>query len=158
MRLGVTGYGVVGSATADVLRRLGHLVFVQDVASDRLEAASADGFGSRDGAERIEADFVCVPETNAAEALAALPLGPVAVLRSTVQPGTTDQLAKELARPVLFMPEFLREATAKWDTLNPHLILIGTHDRELGEWLSSIFASLMTKTVSRRLPKWSSCR
>lgn len=110
------------------------------------------------GPERIEADFVCVPETNAAEALAALPLGPVAVLRSTVQPGTTDQLAKELARPVLFMPEFLREATAKWDTLNPHLILIGTHDRELGEWLSSIFASLMTKTVSRRLPKWSSCR
>ena len=80
MRLGVTGYGVVGSATADVLRPLGHLVFVQDVASDRLEAASADGFGSRDGAERIEADFVCVPETNAAEALAALPLGPVAVL------------------------------------------------------------------------------
>ena len=147
MRLGVTGYGVVGSATADVLRRLGHMVYVHDTAPERLKVGLAEGFGSRMDAENIDVDFVCVPEAFAAEALGALPEGSVAVLRSTVPPGTTDRLAKTLGRPVLFMPEFLREATSKWDTLNPHLILIGTHDPELGDKVSSIFASLMTRTA-----------
>lgn len=147
MRLGVTGYGVVGSATADVLRRLGHTVFINDTNPDRVEAGVQLGFGLREGATDIEVDFVCVPEAFAAEAVTGLQNASVIVLRSTVTPGTTDRLATELGRPLLFMPEFLREATAAWDALNPNLVLIGSHDNDTGNLVGSIFAPLMSKVV-----------
>lgn len=147
MRLGVTGYGVVGSATADVLRRLGHSVFINDVSPARMEAGIQQGFGLRTDASDIDVDFVCVPEAFAAEAVTGLPEGSIIVLRSTVTPGTTDRLATELGRPLLFMPEFLREATAAWDALNPNLVLIGSHDEEAGNLVGSIFAPLMSKVV-----------
>lgn len=147
MRLGVTGYGVVGSATADVLRRLGHQVFINDTSPARLEAGANLGFGLRPEATDIDVDFVCVPEAFAADAVTSLPEGSTIVLRSTVTPGTTDRLATELGRPLLFMPEFLREATAAWDALNPNLVLIGAHDEETGNRVGSIFTPLMAKVV-----------
>ena len=147
MRLGVIGYGVVGSATADVLRRLGHSVFVSDTAPARLAAAKEQGFGLRPDAPDIDVDFVCVPEAFAAEAITSLPDGSTIVLRSTVIPGTTDRLATELGRPLLFMPEFLREATAAWDALNPNLVLIGSHDAETGNLVGSIFTPLLAKVI-----------
>lgn len=147
MKLGVTGYGVVGKATADVLRRLGHTVVVHDTNPARVEAAMAEGYGPRHEAEGVMVDFVCVPETFIEEALAVLPESPVAVIRSTVPPGTTDRLSEAYGRQFAFMPEFLREATAQWDALNPEFILIGCYDREKGAILSEIFAPLMVQVI-----------
>jgi UDPglucose 6-dehydrogenase len=147
MRLGVIGYGVVGSATADVLRRLGHTVLIHDTMLERQEAGERSGYGVRRGAKGVEVDFICVPEADAAEAITGLTGGSIIVLRSTVTPGTTDRLGTELGRPLLFMPEFLREATANWDALNPHLVLIGSHEEEAGNVVAGIFAPLMSNVV-----------
>ena len=147
MKVGVTGYGVVGKATADVLHRLGHSVVVHDTSPERMEAAVAEGFGPRHEAEGVEVDFVCVPETHLEEALGALPESPVAVIRSTVPPGTTDRLSESFGRQFAYMPEFLREATAQWDALNPEFILIGCYDREKGALLAELFAPLMVQVI-----------
>jgi UDPglucose 6-dehydrogenase len=147
MKVGVTGYGVVGKATADTLRRLGHTVVVHDIDLQRMEAAVADGYGPRYEAEGVSVDFVCVPEMHLEEALAVLPESPVAVIRSTVTPGTTDRLSEAFGRQFAVMPEFLKEATAQWDALNPQFILIGCYDRDKSAVLAELFAPLMVQVV-----------
>ena len=147
MKVGVTGYGVVGKATADVLRRLGHTVVVHDIDVGRVEAAVTDGYGPRYEADGVQVDFVCVPETHLEEALAVLPESPIAVIRSTVPPGTTDRLSEAYGRQFAFMPEFLKEATAQWDALNPEFILIGCYDRDKGAVLAELFAPLMVQVI-----------
>ena len=147
MKLGVTGYGVVGKATADVMRRLGHVVVVHDVSPERLEEAAARGFGPRPEAQNVDIDFVCVPEDHLEAALARLPESSIVVIRSTVKPGTTDRLSEQFSRPCAYMPEFLREATAQWDALNPSFVLIGARDREQAAFLAGLFAPLMVQVV-----------
>lgn len=147
MKVGVTGYGVVGKATADTLRRLGHNVLIHDTSSERMQAASADGFGTRHEAEGVQVDFCCVPETHLGEALAAMPETPLIVVRSTVPPGTTDRLATETGRTLAYMPEFLREATSQWDAMNPSFVLIGCYDREKATLLGELFAPLMVQVI-----------
>lgn len=143
MLTGVIGYGVVGKATAEVLRRLGHTVLVGDVALVALEAAQNDGYGCLKQGLSVDVLFLCVPENKLREALTSAPDCPVTVVRSTVPPGTTEALSAELGRPLAFMPEFLREATALWDELNPAFVLIGCQDEELGKTLLQLFNPLM---------------
>jgi UDPglucose 6-dehydrogenase len=112
-----------------------------------MQAGKGLGYGIRQDAKGVAVDFICVPEADAAEAITGLSGGSIVVLRSTVTPGTTDRLAMELGRPLLFMPEFLREATANWDALNPHLVLIGSHDEEAGTLVAGIFSPLMSNVV-----------
>ena len=147
MKVGVTGYGVVGSATADVLRRLGHTVVLHDVDPRAQEEAASHGCGPRHEATDVAIDFVCVPETRLEEALTHLPDSPIAVIRSTVPPGTTERLSEKLGRSFAYMPEFLRQATAQWDALNPPFVLIGSFDREQGATLAELFAPLMVQVV-----------
>ena len=78
----------------------------------------------------MEVDFVCVPEGHLEAALTALPAGSFAVIRATVMPGTIDRLSKQFDRSIAYVPEFLREATAQWDALNPQFLLVGSHDHD----------------------------
>jgi UDPglucose 6-dehydrogenase len=51
---------------------------------------------------------------------------PVYVLKSTVLPGTTDQLSKKYSNiKIIFSPEFLTERTAKLDMLTQSRIILG---------------------------------
>ena len=43
MKVGITGYGVVGEATAGVMQRLGHTVVVHDTNPERTAAAASQG-------------------------------------------------------------------------------------------------------------------
>ena len=143
MIVGIIGYGVVGTATAEVLRRLGHPVIVWDTNPGRMEAAYAEGYGYLNQNTKAEVLFLCVSENNLREALASAPDSPITVIRSTVPPGTTEALSAELGRPLAYMPETLREATALWDALNPAFILIGSQSQEQGQTLSQLFSPLM---------------
>ena len=143
MDIGVIGYGTVGMTTADVARRLGHAVKVKDVELSRMNAAHAEGYGYLEQGANVDIAFLCVPESNLRAALASAPDSPVTVIRSTVPPGTTDHLSEELGRRLAHMPEFLREATALSDALNPDFILIGCHDQHLGQCLADLFSPLL---------------
>jgi UDPglucose 6-dehydrogenase len=143
MRIGVIGYGVVGSATAEVLRRLGHEVSVTDTNSTGMDAARLEGYQRLSQSTHAGVLFICVPEKEVGDALACAPDAEIMVIRSTVPPGTTDCLSKKLGRQLVHMPEFLKEATALWDSLNPPFVLIGCHNEQDGQRLGNLFAPLL---------------
>jgi len=147
MKVGVTGYGVVGKATADTLRRLGNTVLVHDISPERMDSAIAEGYAPLHEAEGVEIDFCCVPETHLEEALLAMPESPLIVVRSTVPPGTTDRLSTQTGRTLAYMPEFLKEATSTWDAMNPNFVIIGCYDKEKGDLLADLFAPLMAPVM-----------
>lgn len=75
------------------------------------------------------------------------------VIRSTVIPGTTDELITPIFRKVApktqlaFNPEFLREGSALSDFLNPDRIVIGTHSAQASKVLRQLFTSFNAPIV-----------
>jgi len=74
----------------------------------------------------------------------------VVVVKSTVVPGTTENVVKPILQKhsrrqcgsdfgLCMNPEFLREGSALEDTLNPDRIVIGEHDRTSGDTLESLY-------------------
>lgn len=147
MKIGVCGYGVVGSATAEVFRRLGHDVRVADPDPDKSRSARDEGYRSLDEDTDVAVVFVCVPEANVRQAVAVAPASGITVIRSTVPPGTTERLAREFGRPLAHVPEFLREATALSDAMSPSFVLIGCDDAPSAEILRDLFAPLLAPVV-----------
>ena len=144
---GVIGYGPVGRATAEVMRRLGHKVVVSDTEPGRLEEAYSRGHHYFEKDSKVDILFVCVPETKVPDILLSVPHGAITVIRSTVLPGTTDELSERFGCPLVHMPEFLREATALRDVLNPRFILIGSHSQEDSRYLAGVFAPLLVPII-----------
>lgn len=143
MKVGIIGYGVVGSATAQVLHRLGHEVSVSDTSTNRMADARLEGYQFLDHEANAGILFICVPEKNVSEALKSAPQAEIIVIRSSVPPGTTDRLSKQYEHPLVHMPEFLKEATALWDSLNPPFVLIGCHNQQDGQRIGQLFSPLL---------------
>ena len=74
--------------------------------------------------------------------------GHVYIIRSTVIPGTAQQLALEFGVPVLSCPEFLTEATADVECLHPDLIILGADEDHLcTEVWERLFANVRVDRV-----------
>ena len=141
MKIGVCGVGMVGGTVKFGLERLGHEV----IGYDPFKA----GFnGNLNRLEKTDLIFVCVPtpgkpdgscDTSIVEQsvrILSCNYNGVIVIKSTVTPGTTERLAKELfANKIAFCPEFLRERTAIADFCDYHdVCIIGAyrdHDFDL---------------------------
>jgi len=74
----------------------------------------------------------------------------VVVVKSTVVPGTTQNIVKPVLEKkskkkcgsdfgLCMNPEFLREGSALEDTLNPDRLIIGEHDKKSGDTLESLY-------------------
>jgi UDPglucose 6-dehydrogenase len=72
------------------------------------------------------------------------------VVKSTIIPGTTQNILKPILEKhsnkqcgvhfgLCMNPEFLREGSALYDTLNPDRIIIGEHDKKSGEILEALY-------------------
>jgi UDPglucose 6-dehydrogenase len=135
----VIGQGFVGGTLATVLMERGCPVFVTD-----KQMKCAPGAQYRSSAERLAQDadilFVCVPtpmkadgaaDTSIVESvldeLAMVPGERVAVVRSTVPPGSTEAWNRKYGDRlhVVFNPEFLTEANALDDMRNQKRIILG---------------------------------
>ncbi|MFZ1136329.1 MAG: UDP-glucose/GDP-mannose dehydrogenase family protein [Candidatus Korobacteraceae bacterium] len=67
------------------------------------------------------------------------------VVRSTVFPGTCDEVVAPAVEPraaVVANPEFLREGSAVKDFMEPSLVVVGSHNREAAERVASLYAEL----------------
>jgi UDPglucose 6-dehydrogenase len=129
VKLGVIGIGVVGGAVMHGFERLGHIVRGYDI---KYETAKLSDL--RDA----EAVFVCVPTPAAADGscdasrvegvvdqLAEMSYSGLAVIKSTVPPGTTDRLqAMYTSMRLAFCPEFLRERAAVVDFYENHDVCV----------------------------------
>lgn len=171
-KISVIGAGVVGQATGRGLRQLGHDVQFVDVQRAVVEKLRAEGLVAYLPEELLGLDTATVSlltvstptEQGAINlkylAAAARDLGQrlagradwhLVVVRSTVPPGTTEELiipaveeasGKSAGRDfgVCMNPEYLREATAQADFTRPWLITIGQMDERSGGALAALYA------------------
>lgn len=131
MKFGVVGYGVVGRHMATDIERAGHECVVYDpfyfIHSETRELVN-----------ECDAAFVCVStpqgangaaDTRAIDDVFSWLRVPVAIIRSTVPPGTTDNLVTELPYgcEVAFVPEFIGEGVnAPYNAMRqPPFLIVG---------------------------------
>jgi UDPglucose 6-dehydrogenase len=141
--IGIIGVGVVGDATRNYLESQGHKLKLYD---------KYKGLGSLEEVNEADVVFICVPtpyregrgfDSSAVASSIALLEGEKAVLvKSTLQPGTTEALqAKFPQHHIFFQPEFLREKTAREDFLRPDRQIMGysgEDDADLGKRLMTL--------------------
>lgn len=128
MKIGLIGLGVVGSTLQYGFRRLGHEVIPYDI-KDRNTALMQ--------VLPTELTFICVPTASAPDGscdvsvvesvvaeLAAASYRGLAVVKSTVVPGTMDRLHMNHKLALAFCPEFLREKCTHSDFVDNHDVCI----------------------------------
>jgi len=135
MEIGIVGLGVVGSAIRQGFLKLGHNVKRHDIKLDTRLDDLCD----------TDMTFICLPTPQMKDSGHAnvgivkdvvrclvheLDYRGIVVIKSTVEPGTTEALIKEKPESKICMvPEFLRERCAVYDFVDNHeLCVIGTHD------------------------------
>jgi UDPglucose 6-dehydrogenase len=136
MNVGVVGLGVVGGAVAEGLNDLGHDIRKHDLV---LNTSIKDVLDS-------ELCFICVPSPSMEDGacntsiveevvddLVTRDYRGVICIKSTVTPGTTKILQERYSRDdICFVPEFLKERSAKEDFVSNHdLCVIGTDSNEV---------------------------
>jgi len=146
LRIQVAGFGVVGSAQAYLVSRLGHRAFIYD---------PYKGYGRlvRD----VDVTFICTPEDcveDVVRTLVAEGVRGLYVIRSTVPVGTTQRLIGEYGVHICHNPEFLRESHSFEDALHPSRVVIGECCREDGDLLERLYAPL-NRPVYRTNPQTS---
>jgi len=187
-KIAVIGSGIVGQATGKGLVKVGHDVLFYDknpviVSSLKKEGYWADNIENitidpqPDGKE-IETFMISVPTPTKnghvelmflkdalgmlGKALKKASKKPVFVIRSTVPPGTTENLAVSILEQasgkkypkdfgVCMNPEFLREVSAEKDFSNPWMVVIGSNDKSAGLLLEEIYKKFNCPVVHMSL-------
>lgn len=126
-RLGFIGQGFIGKNYSDDFERRGY-----SVVRYSLDPEYA---GNEDKLKECDMVFIAVPTPTTpngfeydalTSVLALVGEGKVAVIKSTVLPGTTEKLQAEYPHLTLLMsPEFLTEATAAHDAAHPQRNIVG---------------------------------
>ena len=125
--IGFVGQGYVGKNYADDFERRGY-----DTVRYALEEPYRAGKGK---IRECDIVFIAVPTPTTPDgfeygivesALSLVGDGKIAVIKSTVLPGTTEALQEKCPSVLLLMsPEFLTEATAAYDAAHPQRNIIG---------------------------------
>tara|TARA_Y100001963_G_scaffold4332_1_gene5678 strand:- start:2483 stop:3280 length:798 start_codon:yes stop_codon:yes gene_type:complete len=135
MKIGIIGLGVVGSAIRTGFEELGHDVFGHDIKNGtKIE----DVLNS-------DVCYVCVPTPpnedgrcdirivkEVTSNLSKLEYKGLLIIKSTVEPGSTDKLSDEFDNlQIGFVPEFLRERCAISDFIVNHdVCIVGVRDKK----------------------------
>jgi UDPglucose 6-dehydrogenase len=167
----IIGSGVVGSSTGKGFAAAGHAVRFVDIDAARVEALRGEGYAATttvDLPDRPSFVFLTLPTPNqghrydlsafvdgtraVGRALAAARAFHTVVVRSTVPPGTCEQVVQPLLEQgsgkrvnegfaLASNPEFLRAATALEDFLFPWMTVIGARSRSTVDRLCSLTQS-----------------
>ena len=151
MRIIIIGSGTVGTATGDGFQRFGNDVVFYDTDDERLQKLERMGFHitSSISGENADAFFVCTPEDAVEDVIYTLPYkDSLVVIRSSVVPGTTSLLIQKTGGGhIAVNPEFLREATAIDDFLNPSRIVYSACCQQHRELLEKLYEPLRAPMV-----------
>ena len=120
MKVGIIGMGVVGKAVYHAF---------SPVIPD-LKCYDKDGTGNLEELRDRDFIFICVPATAIRDVVDELLDGTtkrniVFILKSTVVPGTTDDLQHMFGNYWVFNPEFLTDRTANLDFINSPKFILG---------------------------------
>ncbi len=139
MNIGFIGQGFVGKNIANDVESRGHRVV--------RYALEAEYVNNKEALKECEAVFIAVPTPSTPNGfdysivehgLSLLCDGTIAIIKSTILPGTTRKLQDAFPNLViLFSPEFLCEATAAHDAAHPILNIIGIFSDSAGHRTSA---------------------
>lgn len=132
MKIGIIGLGYVGTAVADSY--LGHRLLTNDPKHPKRSSSI------KTLKQRCSAIFVCVPtpqgedghcDTSILESVIGSLRGykGIVICKSTALPTVYKQLEKTSGLNLAHVPEFLTQARAGYDYLNPHKMVIGCKKR-----------------------------
>ena len=128
MKIGIIGYGYVGSAVAASYPNTKVLINDPTLGSDSISVNQLQG--------NCRAIFVCVPtpqrvtgecDTTILEQVLTSLCGyqGIVIAKSTASPVVYKKFEQELGLNLAHVPEFLTQARAKFDYVNPHKIVVG---------------------------------
>ncbi len=127
MKIGFVGQGFIGKNYANDFENRGYSVVRYALESEYV--------GNKERINECDFVFIAVPTPTTPEgfdfrivdeAISLVGDGKVAIIKSTLLPGTTKKLQdKQQDKLVLFSPEFLAEATAAYDTAHPMFNIVG---------------------------------
>ena len=167
MKIGIIGVGVVGGATAQVLKKE-HELYLYDKYKPEYNAAG----NLEKLALESEVVFICVPTPmkksgeidysaifNSIESLrektesnGRIPSDLLVTIRSTAVSGTTDKLAQKYPFRFAFNPEFLTERNAQKDMENTDRIVIGANDEKSKKDLLNVYKPLFPNAKYATVP------
>jgi UDPglucose 6-dehydrogenase len=107
----------------------------------------------------VNLDYIEKVSREVGKALARIRRYVVVCVKSTVPPGTTENIVKKNLEEVsgriagedfglAMTPEFLREGSAVADSQNPHLIVVGSGDKKSGTTVRKFFSDLYGKKTN----------
>lgn len=150
--IGIVGKGFVGGAMYENFKDVFN-VLVWDTDESKRNVESFEKF-----VQNSDIVFVCVPtpmkdsgecDTSIVESIvkeiSTIDRRKYVVIKSTVTPGTTERLSKDLSMTIGFNPEFLTEANAYNDFRFQPLIVLGADDQGINAVLSQIYSEFNTK-------------
>jgi len=150
MKITIVSAGTVGMVTGDGFSRFGHEITFYDIDRGKMDKLKANGLSVTSDPSKGHPDviFVATPENAAEGVVRSLPVREtLVVIRSSVPPGTTKRLREETGGHIAVNPEFLREATALQDFLNPDRIVYSSccpiHREVLEELYKPFFAPMV---------------
>ncbi len=166
----IVGSGVVGQATGRGLHKAGHDVAFVDVLPDKVRQLRSEGFNAQASVVLGELPtfvFLALPTPSlgrrydlaaladgvaaVGRAIADSPAVHTVVVRSTVPPGTTEDLVRPLLEAasgkmlgsgfaLACSPEFLRAASADDDFRNPRMTVVASRDAPTRKRLGDLLA------------------
>jgi UDPglucose 6-dehydrogenase len=153
--IGIIGQGFVGSAVREGMQN-----YYDVIAYDKDPNKFSNAESILDVVSKTKMTFLCVPTPMRASGQCDLRIlrlaldeistsaqteNYIVVIKSTIPPGTTDQLNTEYSNlDIVFNPEFLTEANAVEDYKNQNRIIIGG-DRPSSTYVKQIFAKAFPK-------------
>ena len=143
LKIQVIALGVVGSAQAYLLKQLQHRVYGYDPNSKNKPDL---GIVYQTELKRdVDITFICTPEDDVELVIQQLlneKVRGLYVIKSSVPPGTTENLMKKYSIHICHNPEFLREKYAFEDVMDPKRILVGRCCHYHARLLSDLYLPL----------------
>jgi len=150
--IGIVGKGFVGGAMYENFKDVFN-VLVWDTDESKRNVESFEKF-----VQNSDIVFICVPtpmkdsgecDTSIVESvvkeISTIDRRKYVVIKSTVTPGTTERLSKDLSMTIGFNPEFLTEANSYNDFRFQPLIVLGADDQGINAVLSQVYSEFNTK-------------
>jgi hypothetical protein len=151
--IGFVGQGWIGRNYADSFEERGFSVV--------RYAKEPEYIGNKEKLAECDVVFIAVPtpttehgfdDSTVREAVGLVPKGSIAVIKSTIVPGTARSIQSEYpGTTVLFVPEFLREATVRFDIDNPDKNIVATDQSERGQEAASLLLDILPHAPYRRV-------
>lgn len=149
MKIQVIGLGTVGLAQCFLAERLGHKVFGYDIVPKNPPSIVCVELVNEPKSD-VDLTFICTPESEVENVVVDLQKNRVSglyVIKSTVSPGATENLARKYELHICHNPEFLREKFAFNDVMNPDRIIIGQCCKLHGNLLAMFYSPLNKPTI-----------